>query len=231
MISIIIPTYNHATSLERAIKSVQNQTEKEIEIIIVNDGSTDNTKEVLKNFENKNNIKIITQKNQGSNPARNRGFLDSKGDKIMFLDADGILVNTALQKLKAALNTSNAAFAYSDFDFGGKKCKAGKFDETKLRENNYIHTSALINRKDFEGFDSKIKRFQDWDLWLTMLESGKKGIYVEETLMKFTIEYKGISTWMPKAFYKNPWKHLPWIKPRVAAYQKAKDIVKEKHKL
>lgn len=91
-ISIIIPVYNVEEYIEECIDSVINQTLTNIEIIIVNDGSTDNSLEVIKKY-NDNRIKLINKVNGGLSSARNRGIIEAIGDYILFLDSDDFLVN------------------------------------------------------------------------------------------------------------------------------------------
>lgn len=229
MISVIIPTYNHASSLAHTIESVLAQQDVDLELIVVNDGSTDNTRELLQPYEDR--ITVIHQENKGRNPARNRGFEVAKGDQLIFLDADADLEPDALARLSAALNDTDAAFAYGDFKYGFKHFATGPFDVDRLKTTNYIHTSALIDRSAFPGFDNTIKRFQDWDLWLTITSAGGTGVYVPGELMRFSTQEKGISSWLPKSWYNAPWKWLPGVAPRVRAYEEAKRIIQEKHDL
>src|SRR3989344_7076282 len=96
-ISIIIPAYQHAKELPKCLESIFAQTLKPFEIIVVNDGSTDNTAEVLERY--KNRVKIIAQENKGANSARNRGFDESSGDFVIFCDADIIIQPACLEKM------------------------------------------------------------------------------------------------------------------------------------
>jgi len=84
LVSVIIPTYNRAKTIERAVNSVLNQTWNQIELIVVDDGSTDQTVEVLKRYGNK--IRLIRQQNGGPGAARNTGIKAATGDVISFLD-------------------------------------------------------------------------------------------------------------------------------------------------
>lgn len=88
MISIVIPLYNKAHTIERTLGSVLNQTFKDFEIVIVNDGSTDNGVEVIKNFTKDPRIRIVNQENQGVSAARNRGVAEAKYEYLAFLDGD-----------------------------------------------------------------------------------------------------------------------------------------------
>jgi glycosyltransferase involved in cell wall biosynthesis len=98
MVSVIIPTYNCARYINESIKSVLDQTYKDFEIIVIDDGSADNTKSVLQTYVESGKIKYIYQGNMGPGAARNRGIQMSGGDYIAFLDADDILLPDSLQK-------------------------------------------------------------------------------------------------------------------------------------
>ena len=95
-ISIIIPTFNRAIIIESTIKSVLNQNFKDWELIIVDDGSTDNTKQVIGTFEDPR-IKYIYQENAERGAARNNGVKQSKGDYVFFLDSDDIIYPNHLE--------------------------------------------------------------------------------------------------------------------------------------
>ena len=109
-VSILMPVYNLENYLERSIDSIVAQTLDDIELVCVNDGSTDNSLEVLKEFEEKYNfIKVFTQDNQGAGPALNKCISESNGEYIAFLDADDIYVdNTALEKMYEFGSKNNA---------------------------------------------------------------------------------------------------------------------------
>lgn len=230
MISVIIPAYQHGKEIEKCLKSIFSQTFKDYEIIVVNDGSTDNTLEILEKYKDK--IKIINQENKGAGVARNLGYANSQGEFILFCDADMVLKSEMLEKLLGALkNNPDKSYAYSSFKFGWKEFKGGKFNPEKLRKINYIHTSALIRREHFPKFDESLKKFQDWDLWLTMLENNYHGIWVPEILFKIKPRKTGISHWLPSFFYKWPLKKLGICSKIINDYEKAKEIIYKKHRI
>jgi glycosyltransferase involved in cell wall biosynthesis len=208
------------------------QTLKPTEIIVVNDGSTDNTLEILKSYQDK--ITIVTQENLGGQKARNNGFFASRGDFVIFCDADVIMWPEMLKKLHEILEKHpEVSYAYSGFRFGWKSFSSFPFDVGRIRKLNFVHTTALIRREHFPGFDPSLKRFQDWDLWLTMMREGHIGIFVDEELFQI-IEARGrrgISKWRPKIFYQIPWKCLGWLPPAVRNYEEAKKIIMKKHDL
>ena len=247
LISVIIPIYNHAHTLKRSLDSIFNQTHRPLEVIIVNDGSTDNFSEVMPVILNEIKdpslfLKIISQSNQGAPTARNNGFAISKGEYVIFWDADTLANPQMLEKMFAHLQKHpDASYAYSKFKFGWKTIKSHPFDAQKLKQLNYIDVTSLIRRSaispPYQGgvgvvaeagpFDTSLKRFQDWDLWLTMLEQGKTGVFIPETLYEKVVgSREGISAWLPSFMYQ-----LPWKTKQVKKYEAAKEIILKKHHL
>ncbi|MDO8571229.1 MAG: glycosyltransferase family A protein [bacterium] len=230
MISIIIPTYNSAKSLSRTVGSIFAQSVKDTEIIVVDDGSTDATFDALKPYMKR--ITYSKQENKGAPAARNAGFARSHGEYVLFCDADMILEFRMFEKLLDALEKNpQASFAYSAFKWGWKTFSSFSFNAEKLKLMNYIHTSALIRREHFPGFDESLKKFQDWDVWLTMSEKGHVGMYVPEVLYT-VVQTKGtMSSWLPTCMYGFPWKRFGITIPAIERYEAAKKIIFEKHQL
>ncbi len=227
-ISVIIPCYQHAGTIRRCLESVFGQTHAELEVIVVDDGSTDRLEAAIAPFRSR--LTFIRQENRGGPAARNRGFAASTGERAIFCDADIVLRRDALEKMLQALEAHpEAAYAYASFKFGWKKFRLWPFDAARLKQMNYIHTTSLIRRERFPGFDESLKRFQDWDLWLTMMERGAIGVWIPETLFTVKPRKGGISEWLPSFVYRLPWK-LFGFKPRpVSRYEDAAGIVRRKH--
>ncbi|MDA2963418.1 MAG: glycosyltransferase [Actinomycetota bacterium] len=99
LVSVVLPTYNHAKFLRESIESVLNQSYKNLELIIVNDGSKDVTKDLLKEYENNSAITIIHQENKGLPNALNRGFAIAKGEFLTWTSADNFYELTAIQAM------------------------------------------------------------------------------------------------------------------------------------
>jgi len=232
MISIIIPVYNQAEKLIKTLDSITRQSYLDYEVIIVNDGSSDNVEmlfaEYYKKIISNHKYLFINQTNLGAPAARNRGFKESQGDFIFFCDADAILQSNALELMQEALiNNPEISYVFPSFYWGNKLFKVGEFNPEKLKTAPYIHTMALIRRSDFpiNGWDENIKKFQDWDLWLTMLEQGKSGFWINKILFKIT-PGGTISSWLPAIAYKL----CPFL-PAVKKYNLALTVIKEKHGL
>lgn len=253
MISIVIPAYNAERTISRCLESVFAQTYNNFEVIVVDDGSTDGTNGKLQITNNKfgNRIKIVQQEHKGAGAARNRGFQEAQGHPsvvssyLLFCDSDIVLRRDCLEKMVQALEEHlGASYAYSSFKFGWKTFKLWPFDAARLRKMPYIHTTSLIRwsalAKDSPSslqrtvlggpFDESVKRLQDWDLWLTMLEQGHTGVWIPEVLFR-VISTKGtMSTWLPSFAYKMP-KWLGIQSKVVARYNEAVARIKEKHNL
>lgn len=234
-ISIVIPSYQHAAELPLCLESIFAQTFSDYEIIIVNDGSTDGTAEAIAPQlagTHRERITYVEQENRGGNAARNRGASMARGAFILFCDADVLMRPDMLQQMLDALAAApGASYAYSDFKFGWKKFNLWPFDGAKLRELNYIHTTSLIRREHFPGFDESIRRLQDWDLWLTMLEQGHPGVWVPELLFTCLPHKGGISLWVPGIFYRIPWRKFGIRIATVEKFHAAREILAKKHGL
>lgn len=221
VISIIIPLYNQHKKLLACLQSIKNQTFQNYEVIIVNDGSTDIDHNTLRTgaILRVTDVRCAYQPNQGAPIARNNGFAQSHGQYVIFCDADVIMQPTMLEKMNRVLDENpDISYVYSSFKFGWKKFRLWEFSAERLRQMPYIHTTSLMRREVFPGFDPSLKRFQDWDLWLAMLKKGYKGKWIDETLYQIKSGGK-ISNWMPSFFIKHD-----------KGYMESAEIVKQKHK-
>lgn len=231
MISIIIPLYNQGDKIGHCLDSISKQTIQNFEIIVVNDRSTDRLSHVIKKYKSVFGVNIDflhSQRHHGAPHARNKGFYHSKGEYVLFCDADAYLYPNALEKMLETLRIhKESSYVYPNHKWGWKRIRLFPFDAGKLWEMPYIHTMALMRREHFPktGWDESIKKLQDWDLWLTMLEEGHTGYWLDEFL--FNIKPGGIySSWLPSFAYKL----LPFL-PSVIKYNKAVRVVKNKHNL
>lgn len=230
LISVIIPVYNREKELFACLASIRQQTYVPLEVIVVDDGSEekiseDKIKEILLDIR----FIFYRQQNSGAPSARNKGFESSKGEYVIFWDADIVGEPDMLEKMFLKLEKNpQASFVYSNFFFGTHKMPGREFDVFALKEKNYITTTSLLRRKDFPRFDISLKRFQDWDLWLTLAEQKKQGIWIPEYLFRI-LPQGTMSNWLPAFSYKFPWKYLPFFAKKVRFYEEAKRIVQKKH--
>ncbi len=191
LVSVIIPCYQAESTIRRTLQSIQAQSYSHIDIIAVNDGSTDRTIDILRSFSN---LTVIQQSNAGSSAARNAGAATAKGKYLFFCDADVVLHPRAIDTMVKTLEThADASYCYANFRFGWRTFSLFEFDPDRLRRENYISTMSLIRKEHFPGFDPSLKRLQDWDLWLTMLEHGHTGIWYPGYLFSTPLRSGGIS--------------------------------------
>ena len=198
-ISVVIPTFNRLIYLERAIKSVLNQTISVNEIIIVDDGSDDGTSEFI--HSNYPNLKYIFQSNSGVSAARNTGIKAASSNWIAFLDSDDAWVTNKIQKqiteleLNPEMNFchSNEIWIRNGREIKQKNThkKFGGFIFDKCLDKCRISPSTVICRKSLliklNGFDEDLSICEDYDLWLR-ITSNNPVIYIEKPLI---IKYGG----------------------------------------
>jgi glycosyltransferase involved in cell wall biosynthesis len=198
-ISVVIPTFNRLIYLERAIKSVLNQTVDVNEIIIVDDGSNDGTSEFINS--NYPDLKYIFQPNRGVSAARNMGIAAAKSNWIAFLDSDDEWVNNKLKEQVTQLelnpeinfchsneiwirNGSEIKQKNNHKKFGGlifDKC----LDKCLISPSSVICRKSLLN--NLKGFDEDLLICEDYDLWLR-LTSQNPVLFIEKPLI---IKYGG----------------------------------------
>jgi glycosyltransferase involved in cell wall biosynthesis len=196
-VSVIIPTYNRADLIGETVESVLNQTFDDFEIIIVDDGSIDSTKEVVHRFDGP--IKYLYQENHGISFTRNRGFEVSSGDYICFLDSDDVLKPRMLERQVSLLESnSDLGFVYSDYQFinrtGEILPRPAIFHAHPLRRGrifrflvyfDFIVMSSILARRGCINeaglFDSSLEAAEDLD-WLLRMASLYETNYVPEQL-------------------------------------------------
>lgn len=193
LVSIIIPTYNSANFIQEAIESCLSQTYRNIEIIIIDDGSIDETANLIKPYLSKhNNIYYYYQENQERSSARNKGLKIAKGEYIQFLDADDLIAPTKIQKQVDILEENKEYIAvycnaiYFKNNILKQIYQPGK-DYTgniysKLIEGNFLPIHSVLFRKTNIEFDEKLSCLEDWDFWLRLSKVNEDFYHLNEYL-------------------------------------------------
>ena len=151
LISVIVPVYNVEKYLKQCLDSILVQTFSNIEIICVNDGSTDNSRKILEEYKNKDSrIKIVDKENGGLSSARNAGMKVAVGEFISFIDSDDWIEPTMLEKLYESMTTHNTDITI---------CAVHQFDEQKQKndDSNKYYTLEYFD----ESFDNKVFSYED----------------------------------------------------------------------
>ena len=195
-VSIIIPCYNSGKVLDRAVSSAQNQTWKNCEVIIVNDGSND--KVTLNLLSKMKGVKVINQSNQGLSSARNKGIENANGNFLLFLDSDDYVRSDAVEIMINKVKNFEFSYAFCDIQLRGKKTgsriKYYNFFEQLFI--NHIPYFILIKKdimKQIGAYDTNMKYgYEDWELNIRLAKNGFFPVRVEETLFFYNVSFNGM---------------------------------------
>jgi glycosyltransferase involved in cell wall biosynthesis len=210
--SVVIPLYNKEAYIEDTLKSVFNQTFKDFDVIIVDDGSTDKSLEIVKKF-NDERLNVYSQKNQGASIARNNGIDYSKSDYIALLDADDYWYNNHLEELKKLIDTFPEAGLFCNnyeikrdknlispatFNFNfDNDCMIIKDYFTGSIINSIAWTSSVAflktNFKTIGGFKKSLRTGQDIDLWIRFALQYEIAFNPQITMRYYDFDLLGLS--------------------------------------
>lgn len=240
MVSIIMPCYNSEAFLGEAIESCINQSYQNWELIIVDDGSSDNSLLITRKFEDKR-IHVYSQPNRGACVARNRALQMAKGEFVKFLDADDVLAKDCLAiQVQQMQSLKESQIPFGDYDFidiDGNQIYQYSFDGQDDLNNDqeyffYSHWEVLIStplhRRCFlekiGGFDEKLPRGQEYDLHFRLANAGCEFVYcpVQTFSYRSHNSVHRISTGTKKRTYETS-AYLAYI------YDKFEDLLKARH--
>ncbi|HOT74378.1 MAG TPA: glycosyltransferase [Candidatus Wallbacteria bacterium] len=207
LVSVVIPTYNRGNLISETIKSVIDQSYRDIEIIVVDDGSTDNTEEVIKNIKFSNLFYIKTLNSGRPAVPRNTGFKQSRGEYVAFLDSDDIWLPDKVKKqVEIFKSNPEIGIVFCQCKFFGKEYHKNKMFPTraycgnvfeKLITGNFVPTVSVLCRRDaLENvglFDESpgLKAFEDYELWMRIAHKFQFH-YISEPLCLFRIHSHNI---------------------------------------
>lgn len=212
-ISVVIPTYNHARWLPESIESALNQTLKPYEIIVVDDGSKDDTREVVGRFP----VKYVYQQNAGLSAARNKGIEVASGDWVALLDADDVWLPTKLERQAQAITGEEVCYCatlrfFEDGHTDEPECFFGEEAMRILRHHNFIDPSSVLAKRDaflrVGGFNKSMPAGEDWEMWLKLAQTSRF-VGVPERMLRYRVLGNSMS--------KNPEIHLKAMEAIVTA--------------
>jgi glycosyltransferase involved in cell wall biosynthesis len=200
-VAVIVPLYNYAATIEECLLSVVRQTLTPVSVVVIDDASTDDgparAVDVLTRYQARFvSARVVRQiRNQGLSMARNAGLAWSSERLVFMLDADNRLRPPALLRLLEAIETSGAAFAYSQLRMFGDSDGlgvAGPWDPKRLRNGNYIDAMAMIRRDALLAADGYAvladdHGWEDYDLWCRFAERGLSGVFLPEVLCDYRV--------------------------------------------
>lgn len=206
-ISVIMPCYNTAAFVEEAVNSVMNQTYADVELIVVDDGSTDTSVEIIERLitQHAPRITLYFQNRRGPYPARNIGLKYARGGRVAFLDADDYWSLDTLEKLSAAIDVSQADIAYCGWQNVGTGAPGtiphippdySQMDTAAefLRSCPWPIHAALVRREAIDaikGFSERCFSAMDYDFWLRLYAHTQKLVRVPEVMAFYRWHDKG----------------------------------------
>lgn len=211
LVSFVIPACNQDAFVSRAIDSALAQTHTPVEVIVIDDGSTDGTPTVLADYKARPNVTTIRQANGGVAAARNRGLASSRGEFVCFLDADDFLAPTFAGRLTAALvDHPGAGFAYCEIqrvDRFGEPSDALSVAASRTRLSGHIldslilgeyftSSSTLVRRSVLDAvgnFDPSLGGHADYELWLRIIAAGHQAAFVNDRLAFYRLHPASMS--------------------------------------
>ena len=206
-ISIIVPIYNAEKFLVECIESLLNQTKQELEFILVNDGSTDQTEEIIKKYKDKR-IKYFKNKNQGIGKTRNFGIDKATGKYIMFVDSDDFLEKDACEKLYKKMEQERADVVVCNFykleDGNREEVKIQPFSSTTLEEQpqllleinlapwNKLYRTELLKKHHIRFVETL--KYEDAPFVVEALDKARKISYLDQPLNYYVIHQNSETT-------------------------------------
>lgn len=204
-ISIIVPCFNQGQYLEDCLESAYNQTVPAHEIIVINDGSTDNTREIAERYMFKefpgieSPVRVINQVNKGLSAARNAGIMAATGDYILPLDADDMLKENAIERLTQEIQRTDAdivAPSFKEFGMSDREVILGGFTMDDLKAANRLGYFCAIRRSallETGGYSPKMKfGYEDYHQWFDLFTRNKTIAILQEVLVMYRVKEKSM---------------------------------------
>lgn len=187
MVSVIVPMYNAAPYIEACLQSALNSTYEPMEVVVVDDGSTDDSLAKAQAFAQKHpEVSVFHQSNGGVSRARNKAIQEAKGTYILPLDADDKISRDYIALAVEAMQDGVRVVGCKARFFGAKEgeWRLPPFSHQRLARQNMIHVCSLFRKADWErvgGFCEEDIYREDWDFWLSMMELGGEYVRLDET--------------------------------------------------
>jgi glycosyltransferase involved in cell wall biosynthesis len=202
-VSVVIPCFNHGEFLPEAVASVIDLKRDDVQLVVVDDGSTDKRTRKEMSALVARGIEVLQQENRGLAGARNAGIQVSDGEYILPLDADNRVRSGYIEHAIRILDTSSqVGVVYGDAQYIGTRAgrwHVGPFNLNQILDWNYIDNCAVYRRVIWEqngGYDGKmpVQGLEDWDFWLGALEHGWQFAYVPEMLFDYRVAQESMIT-------------------------------------
>lgn len=210
LVSIIMPAYNSANYIKDSIESVLRQSYPYWELLVIDDGSSDNTAEIVKAYNDKR-IVYLHQPNQGVAAARNYGLAEAKGRFIAFLDSDDIWLSEKLSSQLAFMQSQDIGFSYTEYcQFWDNPAETGELIKIQdsvdyhelLKGNDIGCLTVMLDKCKCQIPYMPADRHEDYITWLNIMKSGMRAFGLHEDLARYRKSSNSLSG--------NKWKSLQW---------------------
>jgi len=230
LVTVILPCYNAHQHLDDALNSVLEQTYRKIEIIVVNDGSTETeTLDCLRSVDS--SVNVIHQENRGLSAARNRGFSEARGEFILPLDCDDWLETTAIAQLLGAMEGSGpSTFVFpqmilEDQAAGNTTKYYNLFEQLFLNQLPYCLLLPKVAWEKLGGYDESMRQgYEDWEFNIRLGVNGWRGVTVMEPLFHYRVTESGMLLGISGRQHCELWESIRRKHPEIYQYRKLKDM-------
>ncbi len=218
-LSVVMAAYNRARTVRSAVASALNQTQECLEVIVVDDGSSDNTVDIVESIQDPR-VRLVSCSHRGPSAARNAGIAEARGECVGFLDSDDLWLPTYVEHAVGALQTArNPGFAYTDayvFDGASGRVRRGTSMAAPdpppadrdmfllaLLKRNFVFTAATVPAtvlSEVGGYDEKLAMCEEYDLWLRILIKGYDPAWMGGPLALYRMHHgqysrQGLTMW------------------------------------
>lgn len=229
-VAVIVTLYNYAKHVEECLDSIAAQTQSGIELIVVDDCSTDDGLDVVLAWLAQNEARFAAHAviahtvNMGLSYARNTAFLQASADRVFVMDADNALYPRAVERCMQAMTQSGAAATYTQLEFFGERTGLGAADfwsVERLKPKNYIDAMALVSKAAWEkvgGYTQLVANgWEDYDFWCKFAEHDLRCTYIPEILCRYRTHATSMShtetnpnagALIVQMSIRHPWLHL-----------------------
>jgi len=211
-VSVITPTYNSEAYISETINSILNQSHKNLEIILIDDASTDGTRDILDKYKRSDPriVTIFLKKNSGSGLARNKGIEKATGRFLAFVDSDDYWHKDKLKNQLEFMRSNSYSFTYTRYALINESGSLEKESNVAPKQCNYfrlliqncIGCSTVVIDADLLGkeYMPDLRNRQDWGLWLKYIRKSKKAFRLQESLTYYRLRKNSISSNKLKLF-------------------------------
>lgn len=193
LISVVIPYYK-SDFIEQSLNTIFSQTYKNIEVIIIDDCSPESDKlvEIIKNFD----IKVYgrNDENLKQTKTRNIGAQYAEGEFLLFSDADVMWLPFAFEEhIKTLKENPDCAWSYSNFIWGNLFMNFYEFSEYWMYRHNCSSTMSMMRHAVYPGWDERLIKMEDWELFIHIMENGHKGKWINKILFQTPMSQTGVT--------------------------------------